>query len=147
MLAERSSMSVQTLPILLIEDDLSLRASLRNFFEESGFETFTAGSVREGEDLLRRQGGRNGSASICLLDLNLPDGSGVDLLRLIVQERLRIKVLVMSAYPIQHLRGRFPDTVLVAMMTKPVSPQHLLEVVDRIVRGEGQGNRLGGAGG
>jgi DNA-binding response OmpR family regulator len=130
-----SERSVQTLPILLIEDDLSLQESLRNFFEESGYETFTAGSRREGEELLRQQAGRSGPASICLLDLNLPDGSGVDLLRLVVQERLPVKVLVMSAYPIQHLRGRFPESVLVAMMTKPVSPQHLLEMVEKVVRG------------
>jgi DNA-binding response OmpR family regulator len=122
-------MPVQTWPILLIEDDLSLQQSLRDFFEENGYETYTAGSRREGQELLRRQ-----NNSICLLDLNLPDGSGLDLLRQIVQERLAVKVVVMSAFPIQHLRGRFPESVLVAMMTKPVSPQHLLEIVAKIGR-------------
>ena len=122
-----SSMTVQTWPILLIEDDLSLQESLRNFFDENGYETFVAGSRREGQDLLRQQ-----KRAICLLDLNLPDGSGLDLLRQVVQEGLAVKVIVMSAFPIQHLRGRFPESVLVAMMTKPVSPQHLLEIVGRI---------------
>jgi hypothetical protein len=40
----------------------------------------------------------------------------------------------MSAFPVQNLGRHFPDSVLVAMMTKPVSPQHLLELVDRITR-------------
>ena len=118
----------QTAPILLIEDDLSLQQSLRHFFEDSGYQTFVAGSRQAGEELLRR----HGHSAICLLDLNLPDGSGLDLLRQIVTEHLAVKVIVMSAFPIQHLRGRFPESVLVAMMTKPVSPQHLIEVVERI---------------
>jgi DNA-binding response OmpR family regulator len=129
-----STMPVQAAPILLIEDDLSLQQSLRHFFEDSGYQTFVAGSRQSGEELLRRHGhaGPNSPAAICLLDLNLPDGSGLDLLRLIVTERLAVKVIVMSAFPIQHLRGRFPESVLVAMMTKPVSPQHLIEAVERI---------------
>ena len=122
-------MSTQTAPILLIEDDLSLQESLRNFFAESGYRTLVADSRQTGQSLLTDYAG---PPAICLLDLNLPDGSGLDLLRLIVQERLAIKVIVMSAFPIQHLRGRFPDSVLVAMMTKPVSPQHLLDVVEKI---------------
>ena len=127
-------MPVQAAPILLIEDDLSLQQSLRHFFEDGGYQTFAAGSRQAGEEVLRRHGHPSGRApaAVCLLDLNLPDGSGLDLLRLIVTERLAVKVIVMSAFPIQHLRGRFPESVLVAMMTKPVSPQHLMEVVEKI---------------
>jgi DNA-binding response OmpR family regulator len=133
-----STMSTQSVPILLIEDDLSLRESLRHFFEDGGYQTAVATSRSEGQELLRRFGGRgDGSAApICLLDLNLPDGSGLDLIRLIVQEQLAIRVIVMSAFPIQHLRGRFPESVLVAMMTKPVSPQHLSDVVHKITSGD-----------
>jgi DNA-binding response OmpR family regulator len=131
---EMVSMSAQAAPILLIEDDLSLQESLRNFFEEGGYETLVAGSRQAGQELIRNHArkGVAGASAICLLDLNLPDGSGLDLLRQIVNERLGIKVIVMSAFPIQHLRGRYPESVLVAMMTKPVSPQHLMEVVEKI---------------
>jgi two-component system response regulator PilR (NtrC family) len=118
----------------LVEDDLSLQSSLRSFFEEHGFQTHTAGTRQEGQALLRTL-----RPSICLLDMNLPDGSGLDLLRLIVQERLPVRVIVMSAFPIEHLRQRFPDSV-VASMTKPVSPQQLLDLVDTIV---GTGRKSG----
>lgn len=122
-------MSTQTFPILLVEDDRSLRESLRGFFEESGFRTHAAGSRSEGQELLRTLG-----PAVCLLDLNLPDGSGLDLLRLIVRENLPVRVIVMSALPQARLRQQFPESVLAAMMTKPVSPQQLLELVDRMVR-------------
>jgi two-component system response regulator PilR (NtrC family) len=121
--------STRTATILLVEDDPSLRASLRAFMEENGFLTHTAASRSEGQEMLRSL-----KPAICLLDLNLPDGSGLDLLRLIVRERLAIRVIVMSAMPNEQLHRQFPSSVLAATMTKPVSPQHLLDWVDRITR-------------
>jgi two-component system response regulator PilR (NtrC family) len=122
-------MSMQTTSILLVEDDLSLQTSLRGFFEDHGFQTHTAGTLQEGREQLLIA-----NPDICLLDMNLPDGSGLDLLRVIVQERLPVRVIVMSAFPIEHLRQRFPKSVVVASITKPVSPQQLLDIVDRIGR-------------
>jgi DNA-binding response OmpR family regulator len=124
-----SSMSAQSTSIVLVEDDLSLQDSLQSFLQEHGFQTHAAGSSAQGKALLRRL-----KPAVCLLDLNLPDGSGLDLLRTIVQEKLPVRAIVMSAFPVQRLREQFPASVLVAMMTKPVSPQHLLELVDKITR-------------
>lgn len=127
-------MPASTAPtILLVEDDLSLQESLKDFLIESGFETHAASSRQEGEMLLRTL-----RPTVCLLDLNLPDGSGLDLLRLIVQEALPVRAIVMSAFPVQRLSRQFPEKVLAATMTKPVSPQQLLEVMARITD-NGQG--------
>jgi DNA-binding response OmpR family regulator len=129
MRAADSPMSTCAVPILLVEDDQSLQEGLRGFFEDHGFETYTAGTRAEGELLLRSIG-----TAVCLLDLNLPDGSGLDLLRLIVRERLPVRVLVMSALPQARLRQQYPESVLAALMTKPVSPQELLAAVEGIAR-------------
>jgi DNA-binding response OmpR family regulator len=127
-------MSTRSASILLVEDDVSLQESLKGFLEDHGFRTYAAGSSATGRALLREV-----RPTICLLDLNLPDGSGVDLLRVIVAERLPVRAIVMSAFPPQRLREQFPASVLAALMTKPVSPQHLLEWVDRITREGGDG--------
>jgi DNA-binding response OmpR family regulator len=124
-------MPSETASILLVEDDPSLQASLRNFLQENGFETHSAGTRAEGQGLLRSL-----KPAVCLLDLNLPDGSGLDLLRLIMDENLPVRVIVMSALPLPRLRQQFPERVLAAMMTKPVSPVHLLECMAKIVRGD-----------
>ena len=126
-------MPMRTASILLVEDDVSLQESLRGFLEDHGFRTHTAGSMAAGRELLRAV-----RPAVCLLDLNLPDGSGVDLLRVIAAEGLPVRAIVMSAFPPERLRGQFPPSVLAALMTKPVSPQHLLEWVDRIA-GDGSG--------
>lgn len=124
---DAEEMPTPTTTILLVEDDLSLQESLRDFLVESGFETHTASSREEGEALLRTL-----RPTVCLLDLNLPDGSGLDLLRLIARENLPVRAVVMSAFPVDRLSRQFPQNILAAMMTKPVSPQQLLEVMTRI---------------
>lgn len=124
-------MPLKTSSILLVEDDPSLQVSLRNFLQENGFETHAADTRAEGQRLLRSL-----RPAVCLLDLNLPDGSGLDLLRVIVEENLPVRVIVMSALPLPRLKQQFPETVLAAMMTKPVSPVQLLECMDKIVGGE-----------
>jgi DNA-binding response OmpR family regulator len=121
-------MSTQPASILLVEDDQSLQEGLRGFFEDNGFTTQATGTRAEGQRLLRLL-----RPDVCVLDLNLPDGSGLDLLRTIVQERLPVRVIVMSALPQDRLRQQFPASVLAALMTKPVSPQELLEAVNRVV--------------
>ena len=134
MIAPLLDMSTDSALILLVEDDVSLQGSLRGFLEDHGFRTQTASSIAEGRAVLRAL-----KPAVCLLDLNLPDGSGVELLRLIEREGLGVRVIVMSAFPVQRLREQFSASVLAALMTKPVSPQHLLEWVDRIVREGGNG--------
>ena len=131
-------MSTDSALILLVEDDVSLQGSLRGFLEDHGFRTQTASSIAEGRAVLRAL-----KPAVCLLDLNLPDGSGVELLRLIEREGLGVRVIVMSAFPVQRLREQFGPGVLAALMTKPVSPQHLLDWVDRIVREGGNGAASG----
>ena len=138
MIAPALDMSTGSALILLVEDDVSLQGSLRGFLEDHGFQTQTASSIAEGRAVLRAL-----RPSVCLLDLNLPDGSGVDLLRLIERERLGVRAIVMSAFPPARLREQVGTGVLAALMTKPVSPQHLLEWVDRIVREGGNGAASG----
>ena len=68
---------------------------------------------------------------MCLLDLNLPDGSGLDLLRQIVERNLPPLVVVMTAFPLHHLRPNYPTSTLVDWLTKPVPPSVLLAAVQQ----------------
>jgi DNA-binding NtrC family response regulator len=122
-------MSLQTASILLVEDDESLQASLRDLLRDNGYQIHAAGTRHDGLVILKAI-----RPTVCLLDLNLPDGSGVDILKSIVHEGLSTKVIVTSAFPMIDLRKRFGQSIVVATLTKPVSPEQLLELVDKIIR-------------
>lgn len=122
--------------ILLVEDDVSLRDSLCQFLHEHGYSTAAAGSVSDGWEALQTCRPR-----LCLLDLNLPDGSGLDLLRRLVEKRMEVRVIVMTAFDLEYLRPKNAGAVLAGWLVKPVNPAELMEIVQREIGADDPQNR------
>ena len=118
--------------ILLVEDDASLRHSLVEFLKDGGYHTYAVGTMTEAWAAIRAV-----RPTVCLLDLNLPDGSGLDILRRIVGDGLPTRVIVMTAFPLQHLRPVYPASTLIGWLTKPVPPAALLETIAQAMKDEG----------
>lgn len=78
--------------ILVIEDQSSLSEAISSFLKMKGHATDVAGTIREAELSLL-----GAEYSIVLLDLMLPDGSGMDLLKQIRRKKLEVGVLIMTA--------------------------------------------------
>jgi two-component system response regulator PilR (NtrC family) len=70
---------------------------------------------------------------LCLLDLNLPDGSGLELLQRMAKHHVKAHVIVMTAFDLQRIRPAAAAGILAGWMTKPVNPVELLKLVDRIL--------------
>jgi two-component system phosphate regulon response regulator PhoB len=64
------------LNILVIEDEPDIRKTLEYNISREGHKVLTAGSIHDAEKILQSQ-----SLSLILLDLMLPDGSGLDFCR------------------------------------------------------------------
>src|SRR5688500_19284530 len=87
-------------PILLVEDDLSLRDSLCQFLNDHGYHTLAASTAKQGWEMVQSRHPR-----LLLLDLNLHDGSGLDLLKKISQRGGGgASVVVMTAFDLKHMR-------------------------------------------
>src|SRR5687768_17319071 len=92
--------SVSRVRIAVVEDDPILREGLSQLLSSiDGFKLIGAvGSLREGKRLLARE------LDVLLLDLQLPDGSGLDLLALARAQSSWIKVVVLSVFgDVQHV--------------------------------------------
>ncbi len=85
--------------VLVVEDELPMRRFLKTALDAQGYRLVEAGSVREG---LAQATGRR--PDLILLDLGLPDGDGIDLVRR-VREWATTPIVVISA------RGRERDKV------------------------------------
>ncbi len=77
--------------ILIIEDDAGLSRGISFALEQDGYKTMAARTAREGMALLDRE-----IPDGILLDLNLPDGDGINLCRSI-REKSDVPVLMLTA--------------------------------------------------
>ena len=101
MIASAATMGVAERPlVLVIDDDSALRQICLEMLNARGYRTLGAASVGEG---LRTFGERNPAA--VLLDLKLPDGTGLDVLRELQRRSPVTPVVVISGY------GRVEDAV------------------------------------
>jgi FixJ family two-component response regulator len=108
----------------VLDDDAFVRRGLERQLRVHGWNVKTYASVAEFE-----QSDAAAEPGCLLLDLRIPDGSGLDLLARLEQSRTPLSVVLVSGY------GDVPSTVramrlgAVDFLTKPISEDRLLEAV------------------
>jgi two-component system, cell cycle response regulator CtrA len=115
--------------VLLIEDDSSIAQSIELMFKSESFNVYTTDLGEEGVDL-----GKLYDYDIILLDLNLPDMSGFEVLRSLRVSKVKTPILILSGVAsIEHkvkALGYGADDY----MTKPFHRAELIARVHAIVR-------------
>ena len=81
-------------PILIVEDDNTIRVTVGNFLARQGFDVEVAEDGAQALAMLKER-----SFSLILLDLRLPDMNGLDILATIRESDDRPLVVIMTAYP------------------------------------------------
>jgi two-component system nitrogen regulation response regulator GlnG len=115
------------MPILLvIDDDESVRYSFRRVFGEDHVEVVTARSAAEGLELLRAH-----DPDVVVLDLQLPDRSGLDVFQEIQVLDAKRPVIFITAHgttetAIEAMKGGAFDYLI-----KPVDLDRLTQVIER----------------
>ncbi len=100
--------------LLIVDDDGPFRIRLGRAMEKRGFNIILAESVHEGVEIARKV-----LPSFAVVDLRLEDGSGIDVIEAIHQERPDARVVMLTGY------GNIPTAVAavkrgaIDYMTKP----------------------------
>jgi DNA-binding response OmpR family regulator len=110
--------------ILIIEDEKELVRTIKNFLESEGFRCETACSYFEAEDSLSAY-----NYDIIILDLTLPGGDGLDLIKLIKNRNKQAGLLIVSAKNSLDDKIKGLDMGADDYITKPF---HLAELNSRI---------------
>lgn len=123
--------------ILIVEDDIIICGGVKIFLESKGYEADCAYSLADAETAL------SGSYNLIILDINLPDGNGLDLCSMIRKER-QIPVIFLSADDtdedmIKGFKAGCDDYI-----AKPFSTELLNQRIMAVLRRSGQntGNGL-----
>jgi len=115
--------------VLLIEDDSATAQSVQLMLKSEGFNVYTTDLGEEGIDL-----GKIYDYDIILLDLNLPDMSGFDVLRKLRISKVRSPILILSG--LAGIEDKIKGLGFGAddYMTKPFHKDELVARIHAIVR-------------
>ncbi len=85
---------IDNLALLLIDDDQDVLDSFKLWFEEEGYQVYTAASKNEAMEILEEY-----SIAVCLIDLKLKDEDGLQLARELKRMDALLKIIIITAYP------------------------------------------------
>jgi len=115
--------------VLLIEDDSATAQSIELMLKSEGFNVYTTDLGEEGIDL-----GKIYDYDLILLDLNLPDMSGLDVLRQLRVAKINTPIMILSGTAeidtkVKSFGGGADD-----YMTKPFHKDELVARIHAVVR-------------
>ena len=119
--------------LFIVEDHPLVRVGLNLTLSQSGgkFEiTGEVGSVAEALEKLPQV-----SADVVLLDIMLPDGTGLDIARRIAADYPALKVLVLSAEQDEEMILRLVESGIAGFVSKNIPPQELYTAIEYVADG------------
>ena len=117
--------------LLLVEDDDTIRSSLKFFLEDEGFSLTPVSSCKEALEKI------DNSFDLALLDINLPDGNGFDLLN-DIKSKVDIPIIFLTASDIEVSIVRGLDMGADDYITKPFKARELVSRIKMVLRRVGK---------
>ena len=111
--------------ILIVDDDVALQESLVTILENEGYFIETARTGLEAEAKVKAE-----YYNLALLDIRLPDMTGIELLTRINVLAPRTKKLVLTGYPDASSAIRAVNEKADAYLIKPFDPVDLISLIE-----------------
>ena len=128
--------------ILIVEDDAHLRDGLAYNLERAGYEVRCAGTAADG-----LEAARTASPDLVVLDLMLPDGSGMDVLAKLRAEKLAAPVAAeMVEYFCLHTELVLSAESILLAREKGIDVDVGKEIQDKLLKMHGLEKHIGRAG-
>jgi DNA-binding NtrC family response regulator len=113
--------------ILVVEDDLDTRDGLKNLLEECGLDVRAASNLSEARAALT-----SFDPDVCLTDLQLPDGDGIDLIRMARAEDGQREIVVLTGHGSLDSAVEAMKAGAFDYLVKPLKPVQLEAVLERL---------------
>jgi DNA-binding NtrC family response regulator len=131
--------------LLVVDDEPSILTTLQKALSLEGYGVDVAGGVKVAEEKLHKR-----SYDLCLFDVMLPDGDGIELLQHMREAKLDTPVLMMSGHATIDTAVRATKLGAVHFLEKPLNTDALLLTVEttlRLDRAEAEAKALRAASG
>jgi DNA-binding NtrC family response regulator len=114
----------QKYKILLVDDDETIRTTMKAILEDEGYDV---DSAPNGKEAIRKT--QEQTYNLALLDIRLPDMEGVELLRLMKDSIPRMRKIMVTGFPSLQNAVEAVNKSADAYLIKPVDVDKLLDTV------------------
>lgn len=114
--------------ILIVDDESGIVEEVKTYFEEEGYLVFTADTGKEGLDGLALH-----KPDILLLDMKLPDMSGIQILKVCKETLPTTKVIVNTGYVDQNIIDEAERLGRDAFLQKPFNLERLQQEIEKLL--------------
>ncbi|BFM14344.1 two-component system response regulator PilR [Maricurvus nonylphenolicus] len=114
---------------LIIDDEPDIRELLDITLSRMGLDTDSAENVRQAKKLLSEQ-----SYQVCLTDMKLPDGNGIELVKFIQKEYSQLPVAVFTAHGSMDLAIEAMKAGAFDFISKPVELEQLRGLINTALK-------------
>ena len=115
---------IKTMNALIVDDEEDIGQMVSRFLGREGLEASYFTTISSARDAIRKS-----IYDYYFLDLNLPDGSGFDLVSLIKERNTSAKIIAISAYDGLREIKRARDLGIDEFIKKPFSKKDILNAV------------------
>jgi two-component system invasion response regulator UvrY len=119
--------------ILIADDHAIVRRGLKQIIEGSG-EMLVVAEAESGIDALHKI--REIACDVVLLDISMPDMSGIDVLKQIHAEKPQLPILILSIYSEDQYAKRLIKAGAVGYMTKESAPSEVIRALRHVASGK-----------
>jgi len=117
--------------IAVVDDDEGFRDAVQRFLRTFEFQVEAFAS---GEELLRSN--RLDVVGCAILDLAMPEMSGLDVQQQLAARGLQIPIVFVTAHRDDHLGQRASESAALAVLRKPVDHEELIRLVREALGGQ-----------
>ena len=122
-------MRLQVPSLLITDDDLDFRETLRIVFEPRGFRTILASDGEEALEIVRRQ-----EVHLLLLDMHMPRLTGLETILQVKRFKSRLPCILLSAALDERIIRQAQDAEAFSVLSKPITRLTLTSTVDAAMR-------------
>ena len=116
------------LHILLVEDHADTALMMRRLLARRGYAVTVATTLAEATDAVNAH-----AFDLLLSDVGLPDGSGLDLVRMLSLRSPKLPAIALSGYGMPDDVRKSLEAGFLAHLSKPVAMERLWATIDRVL--------------
>ena len=115
--------------LLVVDDEATILTTLQKALSLEGYAVEVAGGVAIAEEKLKKR-----AFDLCLFDVTLPDGDGIDLLRRLRAQKVDVPVIMMSGHATIDTAVRATREGALNFIEKPLNTDALLISIETALR-------------